>query len=150
VIPGPTIKLGFIRRRIPEIHQELDIRILDIGYDPWNAWETAEKLAAEEDLQTVELRQGMATLAAPSKKLEELLLSGKLNHGGHPILRWMFKNVKLKWDDNENFRPAKPDHKSTKKVDGIVALVMAIHRAMAQPTGGFIYDDEDIKELKEL
>ena len=146
VIPGPTIKLGFIRRRIPEIHQELDIRILDIGYDPWNAWETAEKLAAEENLQTVELRQGIPTLAAPSKKLEELLLSGKLNHGGHPILAWMFGNVKLKWDDNENFRPAKPDHKSPKKVDGIVALVMAIHRAMAQPAG-FIYDKEDIKEL---
>ena len=147
VIPGPTIKLGVIRRRIPEIHQELDIRILDIGYDPWNAWETAEKLAAEENLQTVELRQGMQTLAAPSKKLEELLLSGKLNHGGHPVLAWMFGNVKLKWDDNENFRPAKPDHKSPKKVDGIVALVMAIHRAMAQPAGGFIYDTEDIKEL---
>lgn len=133
VIPGPTIRLGVIRRRIPEIHEEMGIDVVQIGYDPWNAWETAEKLAAEHDIEMVELRQGMKTMAAPSKKLEELLLSGKLNHGGHPVLSWMFGNVKLKWDDNENFRPAKPDHQSMKKVDGIVALVMAIHRAMAQP-----------------
>ncbi len=133
VIPGPTIDLGVIRRRIPEIELEMGVHVVDIGYDPWNAWDTAANLAAENDIDMVELRQGMKTLAAPTKKLEALLLSGKINHGGHPILGWMFGNVSLKWDDNENFRPAKPGHKSPKKVDGIVALVMALHRAMARP-----------------
>jgi phage terminase large subunit-like protein len=148
VIPGPTIKLGVIRRRIPEIQRELDVEVVSVGYDPWQAWETAEKLAAEDDMEMVDLRQGMKTLAAPSKKLEEKLLSRKLNHGGHPILAWMFANVKLKWDDNQNFRPAKPAHNSPKKVDGIVALAMAIHRVMARPVnGGSIYDTQDVKEL---
>lgn len=47
-----------------------------------------------------------------------------MRHGGHPVLRWMADNVTVTSDSNGNIKPDKK--KSTEKIDGIVALVMAL------------------------
>lgn len=67
----------------------------------------------------------------PTKKLEELVLGGKLAHGGNPVLRWMASNVAVEMDAAGNLKPSKK--KSTERIDGIVAGIMALGRAIIQP-----------------
>ena len=67
----------------------------------------------------------------PTKKLEELVLAGKLAHSGNPVLRWMASNVSIEQDAADNWKPSKK--KSFERIDGIVALIMALARAAGQP-----------------
>ena len=76
----------------------------------------------------VEVRQGHRTLAEPTKKLEKLILSQQLCHGGHPILAWNAGNVTTRSDPNGNVIPDK--ERSPERIDGISALVTAMSRAM--------------------
>ena len=71
----------------------------------------------------VEFRQGFRSMAAPTRELEKLIVSQKLAHGGNPVTRWMAANVAVAQDPAGNLRPAKD--KSTERIDGIVALIMA-------------------------
>ena len=57
-----------------------------------------------------------------------MVLGGKLDHMGNPILRWNAANVVVKIDENENIRPDKK--KSNERIDGVVALIMAIGQWM--------------------
>jgi phage terminase large subunit-like protein len=76
----------------------------------------------------IEFRQGFRAMAAPTRELEKLIVSRKLAHGGNPVTRWMAANVAVAQDPAGNLKPAKD--KSTERIDGIVALIMAIGRAM--------------------
>jgi phage terminase large subunit-like protein len=67
-------------------------------------------------------------MTAPTKELERLVLERRLRHGGHPVLRWMASNVAVKQDPAGNLKIDKA--KSTERVDGMVALAMAVGRAM--------------------
>jgi phage terminase large subunit-like protein len=75
--------------------------------------------------------QGFASMSAPSKELEKLVLSKALKHNGNPVLRWMAANTVAEQDPAGNIKPSKS--KSREKIDGIVSLVMSIGRA--QVTG---------------
>lgn len=66
-------------------------------------------------------------MSGPTKNLEALLLSKRLRHGGHPVLRWMADNVAVKQDPAGNLKPDKA--KSSDRIDGIVALIMALGRS---------------------
>ena len=74
--------------------------------------------------------QGFMSMAAPTKALLELLLDGHLSHGGNPILRWMASNVMVETDAAGNLKPSKK--RSNQKIDGIVALIMALGGAMVR------------------
>jgi phage terminase large subunit-like protein len=74
--------------------------------------------------------QGFLSMAAPTKEFLELLLDGKLIHDGNPIMRWMASNVMVETDAAGNWKPSKK--KSKQKIDGIVALIMALGRAMVR------------------
>jgi phage terminase large subunit-like protein len=95
----------------------------------------------------VEFRQGFRSMSAPTRELEKLIVSRKLAHGGNPVTRWMAANVAAAQDPAGNLRPAKD--KSTERIDGIVALIMAICRAMLpseQPRRS-VYEDRGILVL---
>ena len=66
-------------------------------------------------------------MSAPTKKLEELVLSEKLAHADHPVLRWMASNASIETDAAYNWKPSKK--KSIERIDGIVALMMPLDRA---------------------
>lgn len=70
-------------------------------------------------------------VAVPEPRTEELVLGAKLVHSGHPVLRWMASNVSLETDAADNWKPSKK--KSCERIDGIVALIMALDRATTQP-----------------
>jgi phage terminase large subunit-like protein len=76
----------------------------------------------------VEFRQGFRSMAAPTRELEKLIVSRTLAHGGNPVTRWMAANVAIAQDPAGNLKPAKG--KSTERIDGIGALIMAIGRAL--------------------
>jgi len=116
---------GAIEQRI--LADSALFQVREIAYDPWNATHIALRLQ-DEGATMVEFRQGFRSMAAPTRELEKLIVSKKLAHGGNPVTRWMAANVAVAQDPAGNLKPAKD--KSTERIDGIVATIMAIGRAM--------------------
>jgi len=81
---------------------------------------------ADEGITLVPMGQGFLSMAVPTKKFLDLVAARRLHHGHHPILRWMANNVVLRRDAAGNCKVDK--ERSVQKVDGIVALIMAIER----------------------
>lgn len=123
--PGNVIDYDFIRRDIVAIGNKYSLQ--EIAYDPWNATQLVNQLM-QDGLRMVPVRQSFAALNEPTKKLLELILSRELNHCGDPVLAWMADNVSARTDPAGNLKPDKST--STEKIDGIVALIMALSRAM--------------------
>jgi len=74
--------------------------------------------------------QGFYSMAGPAKEFEERMIGGRLAHGNNPVLRWMASNARAKEDEAGNIKPIKPKKNSGLKVDGIVAAIMALGRAI--------------------
>ena len=103
-----------------------------LAIDRWNATQLATELVTE-GLPVVLFGQGFASMGAPSKELERLVLRNGFYHGGHPVLRRHAQVVAVEQDAADNIKPAK--NKSTERIDGIAALVMALGIS-AKDTGG--------------
>jgi phage terminase large subunit-like protein len=72
------------------------------------------------------MRQGFASLSAPTKSLERAILSKALRHSGHPVLRWNISNIAVETDAAGNLKLSK--RVSTERIDGASALVLAVDR----------------------
>jgi phage terminase large subunit-like protein len=120
--PGDVIDYEYLRRRLLEWAGEFALKT--IGFDPWNATDLITRLQEQDGLTCVAVRQGFASLSAPSKALEAAILSRTLRHNGHPVLRWCMGNVAIEMDAAGNIKPSKKE--STERIDGVIALVMAI------------------------
>ena len=121
--PGDYVDQDYVKKAVLEGLEEFDVA--SIGYDPWNATKLYTDMVKEgvpEDL-FLKMRQGHQTLGEPTKFLEGLVSSGQLDHGGHPVLRWMAGNTAVRFDENLNYVPTKK--RSAEKIDGIMAAVMA-------------------------
>jgi phage terminase large subunit-like protein len=82
----------------------------------------------EDAFMVVEVRQTMWEMDPATALFEKLLRKGKIRHGGHLVLSWMAGNCAVRQNQNENIMPAK---NSTERVDGIVASIIGISRAVA-------------------
>jgi phage terminase large subunit-like protein len=100
----------------------------EVTYDPWRATQLAQGLQAE-GANIVEFRNTVANMSPAMYELEAAITSGRLHFDGNPILSWMMSNVVAKVDAKDNIYPRK--HKPENKIDGVVALIMAIGRFMA-------------------
>jgi phage terminase large subunit-like protein len=127
-----------IREFVRELADEFDIR--EIAFDRWGATQLVTQLQGD-GATCVPIGQGFASLSAPTKELEKLILSGQVRHGGHPVLRWMAGNVAVEQDPAGNVKPSKK--KSTERIDGVVALVMALDRAIRTEHATSVYDADD-------
>ena len=136
--PGNVIDYNFIRQAIIGQRDVYDIQ--EIGYDPWNAMQLAIDLE-NEGLTMVEIRQGFKSLSPPMKELEAFLKGRHINHGNNPILRWMFGNVEVKIDENDNIRPVRG--KGIERIDGIMALIIAMARVIVQEDTTSVYETRD-------
>jgi len=83
--------------------------------------------------------QGMAVLSNPSKHLEKLILSKNIKHDGNPFLGWQLGNCEVYEDVNGNIKIRKNDADKSAKVDGIIALIIAMHCSLDHPVdhGGY-------------
>lgn len=118
--PGEVIDFDRIKLDIQEDAERF--QILQIAIDRWNATQLTTQLMSA-GFDVVPFGQGMVSMAAPSKDFERLVLSGKYRSGGNPVLSWMVSNVAAETDAAGNIKPSKK--KSTGRIDGVVALVMA-------------------------
>lgn len=125
--PGNVVDQAFIRKRIGELGRRFSVQ--EVAFDPWNATQMALDLEAD-GFRVVEMRQGARTLSEPTKALQAAVVAGKLRHGGHPILRWNASNLVVREDVNQNVTPDKA--RATERIDGVVALIMGLGRAIAQ------------------
>ena len=121
--PGNAISVPDIRDFIINTHSLLNIH--GTAYDP--ALFSGEMMVAINDQlgeKCYKYSQGIMSMSPPTKRLEGLIMEGKLRHAGHPVLRWNCRNSVLKIDNNENMKIVKDNPKQ--RVDGMVALVMAV------------------------
>ena len=142
--PGNVIDYAFIEQEIISLRDEYNI--LEIGFDPWNALQTSLRLT-DAGLEMMETRQGFKTLSPAMRRLEALIKGRHINHGNDPVLRWMFGNLEVKIDENDNIRPIKG--KSTERIDGIVALLNALSRYVLHEDTRSAYEDRGILVLGE-
>lgn len=128
--PGNVVDYDFIRAFINETIVP-QFQLKELALDRlFQAAQMSTDLQAD-GITVVAFGQGFLSMAAPAKQFEELVRKRKLRHGGHPVLRWMAKNVAAAEDPAGNKKPDK--QRSRDKIDGIVAGHMALGRAMAQP-----------------
>lgn len=123
---GEVIEFEVIKEDLREFAGRFDLQA--VGYDPWQATQLAQEMELE-GLPMVEIRQTVQNLSEPMKELESLILQRKLAHGDCPVLTWMASNVVAKMDVKDNIYPNK--ERPENKIDGIVALIIALARAIS-------------------
>jgi phage terminase large subunit-like protein len=128
--PGNSIDHAFIRRTINELSHK--VRINKIAFDPWNAAQLSTELMEQDGFEVVEFRQGYQTMSEPTKMLLARLADKELEHPNNPCLNWMAANFSTDEDAAGNLKPSKK--KSTEKIDGIVASIMAMGLAAVNHT----------------
>jgi phage terminase large subunit-like protein len=141
--PGNVVDYDVVRTRINELGRIFQVR--EIAVDPWNATQLSTQLQGD-GFEVVNFGQGYKDMTSPAKELEKLVVSGRLRHGGHPVLRWMASNVAVEMDAAGNLKPSKK--KSTERIDGITAAVMALGRALLQPPSlPSVYDTHGLSAM---
>ncbi len=136
---GNVVHYGFIETFIEELHTAYNIK--EIAFDRWGAVQMVQNLEGM-GLTVVPFGQGYKDMSPPSKELMKLVLEKRLAHGGNPVLRWMMDNIYVKTDPAGNIKPDK--EKSTDRIDGAVALIMALDRAIRNETKSSVYDARGI------
>ena len=121
--PGKTIDDGFILAEILAIYEAVGIE--DIGLDKWNAVQLAKDLESA-GLKVEYIRQGILSMSPGTKHLVKLIIDHEFAHDGNPVLTWCMDNVSAYEDSSENIKPVKEGRE--KKIDGVVATVMALSR----------------------
>lgn len=138
--PGNVIDYGFIRKDINTLKEQYNIQ--EIAYDPWNATQITLELAEGDGMTMIPVRQGFQSMSAPTKELLKLIVSKQLRHGNNSVLNWMADNMAVKNDPAGNIKPDK--EKSTQRIDGIVALIMALDRAIRNVHAGSVYEERGL------
>lgn len=137
---GNVIHYDFIEKFIMDLSEKY--HILEIAVDRWNATHVIQNLE-DNGLTMVPFGQGFASMSAPTKEFYRLLMEGKIIHGGHPVMRWMAGNVVVDTDPAGNIKVTKA--KSKEKINGIVAAIMALDRAVRHESEGrSVYDTRGI------
>lgn len=122
---GNVVHYGFIEKFIEQLGERFNIR--EIAFDRWGAVQMVQNLEGM-GFTVVPFGQGFKDMSPPTKELMKLVLEERIAHAGHPVLRWMMDNIYIRTDPAGNIKPDK--EKSTEKIDGAVATVMALDRAI--------------------
>lgn len=129
--PGNVVDYEAVRATVREWATAWHIK--ELAYDPWNATDLVTRLQDHDGFTCVPIRQGFGAVSAPTKSLERAVLSRTLRHDGHPVLRWCVSNIATESDAAGNVKLSK--RASTERIDGAVALVMAMDRLDRHTTG---------------
>ena len=127
VTDGEVVDMDAIEEQILEDCSRFSIQ--GFGYDPHQATQLVGHML-DKQVPMVEVRPTVLNFSEPMKTLEAWVLQGKLVHDGSPILTWMMSNVVCHRDQKDNIYPRK--ERVENKIDGVVALLMAINRYLAR------------------
>ena len=132
--PGKTVSYEFVAGHLRNLFRRYDIR--KIGFDRWNMrhfkpWLSRAGFSDQWiEERFTEFGQGMASMSPALRDLEQILIEGQMAHGNHPVLSMCVANTVITLDDAGNRKPSK--RKSTGRIDGLVALAMAVGAAPLQ------------------
>ena len=134
---GNVIHYGFIEKFISDLNKNYNSK--EIAYDRWGAVQMSQNLE-DAGFTIVPFGQGFSSMSPPTKELMKLVLEKRIAHGGNAPLRWMMDNIFVKTDSAGNIKPDK--EKSTERIDGAVATIMALDRAIrcGNDTSESVYD----------
>ena len=138
---GNVVHYSFIEKFIERLGELFNIR--EIAFDRWGAVQMVQNLEGM-GFTVVPFGQGFKDMSPPTKELMKLVLEQKIAHGGHPVLRWNMDNIYIRTDPAGNIKTDK--EKSTEKIDGAVATIMALDRAIrcGNDHGASVYDERGI------
>ena len=122
---GNVVHYGFIEAFIEDLGKRFNIK--EIAFDRWGAVQMSQDLEGM-GFTVVPFGQGFKDMSSPTKELMKLILEKRIAHGGHPVLRWNMDNIYVKTDPAGNIKADK--EKSTEKIDGAIATIMALDRAL--------------------
>ena len=122
---GNVVHYGYIEKFIEQLGEKFNIR--EIAFDRWGAVQMVQNLEGM-GYTVVPFGQGFKDMSPPTKELMKLTLEQKIAHGGHPVLRWNMDNIFIRRDPAGNIKADK--EKSTEKIDGAIATIMALDRAI--------------------
>ena len=134
---GNVVHYGYIEKFIERLGERFNIR--EIAFDRWGAVQMVQNLEGM-GFTVVPFGQGFKDMSPPTKELMKLTLEQRIAHGGHPVLRWMMDNIFIRTDPAGNIKADK--EKSTEKIDGAVAAIMGLDRAIrcGNDTKESVYD----------
>lgn len=143
--PGDIIDYAFILAAIEQDTKDYDVT--ELAFDRWGSQKITTDLQdmgfeVEGKKNLVQFGQGFASMAAPTKELEKMVLAGEIAHGGNPVLAWMVSNTVVRTDPAGNQKPDK--EKSTERIDGVVGLIMALARALLRGDDSTIYSTRGV------
>ena len=138
---GNVIHYGYIERFIEKLGEKFNIR--EIAFDRWGAVQMVQNLE-NMGFTVVPFGQGFKDMSPPTKELMKLTLEQRIAHGNHPVLRWNMDNIYVRTDPAGNIKADK--EKSTEKIDGAIATIMALDRAIrcGNDNGASVYDDRGL------
>lgn len=138
---GNVVHYGFIERFIEKLGERYDIR--EIAFDRWGAIQMVQNLQ-DMGFEVAAFGQGFKDMSPPTKELMKLVLEGRIAHGGNKVLRWCMDNIFIRRDPAGNIKADK--EKSTEKIDGAIASIMALDRALRRGggTGSSVYDERGL------
>ncbi|WP_445621332.1 terminase large subunit [Kushneria sp. Sum13] len=115
---------------------------LESPIDPHGAANLSHQLS-DEGLSPISITQNFTNMSDPMKELEAAIVTGRFHHDGNPIMTWCISNVIGKYlpGNDDVVRPIKQGNHN--KIDGAVALIMAVGRAMAN-------DREPVEDLDDF
>jgi phage terminase large subunit-like protein len=146
ITPGDVLDYEYIVKDILQIAK--DFRLLAIGYDPWNATQTAIELKERHGINMVEFRQGMVSMNEPTKNFLKLIMDRDIEQDGNEVTRWNIDNLQVKFDASSNVRPCKPEgEESYSKIDGAVVSIMAVAMANANIQVSSVYETRGLKTI---
>jgi phage terminase large subunit-like protein len=136
---GHTVDYDIVRERIKQL--AATYQIVELVRDRWNTSQLATQLMSD-GANVVDFGQGFQSMSAPAKELERLVKEGKIRHGANPVMTWCASNAVVEIDPAGNIKPSK--RKSTERIDGVVALCMALGRAIVQTETRSVYEDRGV------
>ena len=141
--PGAVTDYATVRRDINELISEHGIMIRGLALDRlFQGAQLGTELSEQDGLNVCAFGMGFLSMAAPTAGFEELVLQGRLHHGGDPVLRWHASNVSVEMDAAGNLKPSRK--KSSEKIDGIVAAIMATALTLSRKQTRSVYEDRGL------
>lgn len=129
--PGEVVDYNIITDFIVQKFPEYNIKRLEV--DRWNATAVVNDLM-EQNINVSYFSQAISNMSFPTKMFEKLVYEGKILHDGNPVLEWMLSGCMMIADANENIKIHKGNsNKHGKRVDGIIAAIMALGGSLSTP-----------------
>lgn len=146
ICDGNTIDFRQVEERIKEISNKFSVKVM--GYDEWNSRDLAVRVQENLGIDTIINPQGYR-LSHALKKIKEVILNGKLQHSGNPVVTWALDNVMIKENDEQNIKIVKPrttgaSERAEKKIDPIISFAMAVNEWMIDIPRKSVYADRGV------